>query len=113
MSEERAIYQRYGVRISKSDIGYTVSTLKTKGHKSKNVGEEAITGITYHPNLASACEEAALRITDDYEAASLKAYSRELRNAIAELRSFIAGYCGRTVEASEGRKTHSGTRSAL
>jgi hypothetical protein len=84
-TEERTIYRGHGVVIRRDPQNWIVGNIGT-AKKGARAGEETEGLATYHPSLASACEEAAYRIADASEPFTLRNYARELRAAVGELR---------------------------
>jgi hypothetical protein len=84
---ERVYYDKHGIRISQGDLNWTVATIRKSGERSKVQGEDRAGKVTYHPTLASACKEAALRMADAGEKASLRAYWSDLTEALADLKA--------------------------
>jgi hypothetical protein len=84
-TEERTIYRGHGVSIRREERNWIVATTGTV-KKGERTGEDTEGRQTYHPTLASACEEAAYRIADGAETFTLRGYAKELRAAIGELR---------------------------
>jgi hypothetical protein len=92
MKEQKTIrifYDKHGVRIARDELQWTVSNLRHAGKDALNAGELMTCASSYHPSLASACEEAAYRIADQTEKATLADYARKMREAIADLREMV------------------------
>jgi hypothetical protein len=108
---ERIFYEKHGIRIAQGDLNWTVATIRKSGERSKVQGEDRVGNVTYHPTLASACGEAALRIADAGEKASLRAYWSDLTDAILELKaSFPEVYQNTNVVAVAPRHAIAGTK---
>jgi hypothetical protein len=84
---EKIYYEKFSIRISRDELNWKVATLGKRGKDAAVPGEETAKGITYHGTLAQACSEAALRMADAGEKASLRAYWSDLTAAIAGLKA--------------------------
>ena len=89
---DRTFYSGHGVQIVRDDLNWVVSTLATAGEKSRVPGVEVVRNQTYHGTLAQACEEAAQRVADRVEVASLKSYAEALRAIVGELAGVTHGH---------------------
>ena len=87
----RIIYRGHGVKIIRDETNWMVANIGKSGERSKKPGEETDKGQTFHPTLASACTEAALRIADDAEPFTLRGYAEKLKMAIEELCGIVNG----------------------
>lgn len=81
---------------------YYTATVRLAGPDSKEPGSEVLAAKTFHPTLAAACREGALRTADEAAARTLAEYAARLEEIVGRIAVVLQNPNGAQQQTREG-----------